>query len=127
MPEVLAFATDDASCQFHRTTITRREPGPTEVFFEVAYAGICHSDIHTAKGEWGPTTYPLVPGHELAGIVTEVGSAVNKVQIGDRVGVGCFVDSCRACENCRAGQEQFCTGPGRTIWTYGARGRDGLP
>lgn len=127
MPEVLAYATDDHNTQFHRTTITRREPGPTEVYFEIKYAGICHSDIHTARAEWGPALYPLVPGHELAGIVTKVGDQVTKFTVGDKVGVGCFVDSCGNCEQCRAGFEQFCNGEGGTIWTYNAIGRDGLP
>jgi len=76
MPEILAYAIDSPTGRFAKTTITRREPGPTEVFFDVLYAGICHSDIHTARGEWGPARYPLVPGHELAGIVRQVGSAV---------------------------------------------------
>lgn len=127
MPEAVAYAIDGPTGRFSRTTITRREPGPTEVLFDVAYAGICHSDIHTARGEWGPATYPLVPGHELAGVVREVGADVTKFSVGDRVGVGCFVDSCGECEQCRAGDEQFCDGPGGTIWTYNATGRDGLP
>ena len=127
MPEVLAYATDSADAVFHRTIITRREVGPTEVFFEVKFAGICHSDIHTARGEWGPVTYPLVPGHELAGIVTEVGSEVTKFAVGDRVGVGCFVDSCGECPQCLAGTEQFCSGRPGTVWTYNSVGRDGLP
>lgn len=127
MPEVLAYATASETGPFERVTITRREPGPHEVFFDIPYAGICHSDIHTARGEWGPTTYPLVPGHELAGIVREVGSEVTKWQVGDHVGVGCFVDSCRECEYCLAGVEQFCTGEIGTVWTYAATGRDGLP
>ncbi|ROR54936.1 putative zinc-type alcohol dehydrogenase-like protein [Luteococcus japonicus] len=128
MPEVLAYATDDKSCQFHKTTITRREPGATEVFFEVKYAGICHSDIHTAREEWGPVTFPLVPGHELAGIVTQVGSEVTKFAVGDKVGVGCFVDSCGECEFCQQGQEQFCTSTEKpVVMTYASTGRDGLP
>ncbi|MGO4957650.1 NAD(P)-dependent alcohol dehydrogenase [Luteococcus sp. Sow4_B9] len=128
MPEVLAYATDDKSCQFHKTTITRREPGPTEVFFEVKYAGICHSDIHTAREEWGPINYPLVPGHELTGIITQVGSEVTKYKVGDKVGVGCFVDSCGECELCLAGRENFCTSTEKpTVWTYNSIGRDGLP
>ena len=128
MPEVLAYATDDKNCQFHKTTITRREPGPTEVFFEVKYAGICHSDIHTAREEWGPVTFPLVPGHELAGIVTQVGADVTKFAVGDKVGVGCFVDSCGECELCQAGRENFCTSTEKpTVWTYNSIGRDGLP
>ncbi len=125
MPEVLAYATDDKNCQFHKTTITRREPGPTEVFFEVKYAGICHSDIHTAREEWGPCLYPLVPGHELAGIVTQVGSEVTKFAIGDKVGVGCMVDSCKNCEYCDQGLEQFCVNG--NVGTYNSIGVDGLP
>ncbi len=124
MPEVAAYAIDSATGSFSPTTITRREPGPTELYFEIKFAGICHSDIHTARGEWGPATYPLVPGHELAGVVTQIGGEVTKFSVGDRVGVGCFVDSCRECEYCLAGQEQFCR---KTIWTYNSVGRDGLP
>ncbi len=127
MPHATAYAIDGPTGRFTRTSIERREPGPSEVLFDVAYAGICHSDIHTARGEWGPVTYPLVPGHEIAGIVREVGAEVTRFAVGDRVGVGCFVDSCGRCEQCLAGDEQFCDGPGGTIWTYNAVGRDGLP
>jgi uncharacterized zinc-type alcohol dehydrogenase-like protein len=127
MPTATAYAIDGPTGSFARTTIARRDPGPSEVLFDIAYAGICHSDIHTARGEWGPARYPLVPGHEIAGIVREVGSEVTKFAVGDRVGVGCFVDSCGECEQCRAGHEQFCDGPGGTIWTYNAVGRDGVP
>ncbi|MDO4784922.1 MAG: NAD(P)-dependent alcohol dehydrogenase [Propionibacteriaceae bacterium] len=127
MRDVTAYAVDSPTGTFYKTTIARREPGPTEVYFEVKYAGICHSDIHTARGEWGAVTYPLVPGHEIAGIVTEVGKDVTKFKAGDRIGVGCFVDSCRECEHCRAGDEQFCRGETGTIWTYAGTGRDGLP
>ncbi len=127
MPDVLAYAIDSPTGSFTKTTITRREPGPTEVYFDIAYAGVCHSDIHTARGEWGPATYPLVPGHELAGIVRQVGSDVTKWKVGDHVGVGCFVDSCRHCEHCEGDQEQFCSGEGGTVWTYNATGHDGLP
>lgn len=125
MPDVFAYATQDKACRFERTTITRREPGPTEVYIEIAYAGICHSDIHTAREEWGPAHFPLVPGHEIAGVVAQVGSDVTKFAVGDRVGVGVFVDSCGECELCRDGKEQFCTGDPGTIWTYGTVGRDG--
>ena len=127
MPDVAAYAIDSATGSFSPTTITRREPGPTEVYFEIKFAGICHSDIHTARGEWGPAIYPLVPGHELAGVITQVGSAVTRFAVGDRVGVGCFVDSCGECEYCRAGDEQFCTGGAGTVWTYNSIGRDGVP
>ncbi|PTM57792.1 NAD(P)-dependent alcohol dehydrogenase [Desmospora activa] len=93
---------------FKATTIDRRDLDPHDVLIEIKYAGICHSDIHTARSEWGPVNYPLVPGHEIAGIVTAVGSKVTKFAIGDRVGVGCMVDSCRECENCQKGEEQYC-------------------
>ncbi|WP_298802679.1 NAD(P)-dependent alcohol dehydrogenase [uncultured Pseudokineococcus sp.] len=110
---------------FQATTIERRDVGPAEVLIDVKYAGICHSDIHTARGEWGETLFPLVPGHEIAGVVSEVGADVTKYSVGDRVGVGCFVDSCRECENCRAGEEQYCL-KGET-GTYNAIGKDGRP
>ncbi|WP_411348354.1 NAD(P)-dependent alcohol dehydrogenase [Paenibacillus sp. WLX2291] len=93
---------------FHATEITRRELDVHDVLIEIKYAGICHSDIHTAHGEWGPVHYPLVPGHEIAGIVTDIGSEVSKYQVGDRVGVGCMVDSCGTCANCQKGEEQYC-------------------
>ncbi|MCE1175383.1 MAG: NAD(P)-dependent alcohol dehydrogenase [Propionibacteriales bacterium] len=127
MPQAVAYAIDSPTGRFARTTITRREPGPTEVVLDIAYAGICHSDIHTARGEWGSgVRYPLVPGHEIAGVVREVGSAVTKFAVGDRAGVGCFVDSCGECASCRGGEEQFCQGPGGTVMTYNSTGRDGL-
>ncbi|PYI50862.1 NAD(P)-dependent alcohol dehydrogenase [Paenibacillus flagellatus] len=108
---------------FKLTTIERRELKPQDVLIEIKYAGICHSDIHTARGDWGPVNYPLVPGHEIAGIVTQVGSEVTKYAVGDRVGVGCMVDSCRECVNCQRGEEQYClsgnTGTYAAIDRYG--------
>jgi len=127
MPQARAYAIDSPTGRFAATTIERREPGPTEVLFDIAFAGICHSDIHTARSEWGPARYPLVPGHEIAGIVGKVGSAVTDFAVGDRVGVGCFVDSCGACAPCLQGEEQFCEGPGGPVMTYNSIGRDGLP
>lgn len=126
MPEITAYAIDSPNGGFHRTTVKRRDPGPTEVAFDIAYAGICHSDIHTAREEWGKVQFPLVPGHEIAGIVTSIGSDVTEFAVGDRIGVGCFVDSCRECEECKDGNQQFCTGGGM-IGTYNAIGRDGEP
>jgi uncharacterized zinc-type alcohol dehydrogenase-like protein len=96
------------------------------VALDIHYAGICHTDIHIARSEWGPTSYPVVPGHEITGIVTETGSEVTRYQIGDRVGIGCFVDSCRDCDNCRGGMEQHCTGTGMVL-TYGGVDRNGEP
>jgi len=126
MSTVSAYAATSATDPLSRTTITRRDPGPHDVAFDIHFAGICHSDIHTVKAEWGAPQYPLVPGHEIAGVVTAVGSAVTKFKVGDRVGVGCFVDSCRECPNCQAGLEQYCTGGGM-IGTYAGVGRDGQP
>lgn len=93
---------------FKATTIDRRDVGPKDVLIEIKYAGICHSDIHHARGEWQDETFPLVPGHEIAGIVTEVGTGVSKYKLDDRVGVGCMVNSCGVCENCLKGEEQYC-------------------
>ena len=126
MTTVSAYAAPSATAPLTETTITRREVGPHDVAFDIHFAGICHSDLHTVKGEWGAVEYPMVPGHEIAGIVTAVGSEVTKYQVGDRVGVGCFVDSCRECAQCRAGEEQYCTNPGM-VGTYNGVGRDGRP
>ncbi len=119
-----AYAATSASEPLTRTTIARRDVGPHDVAFDIEFAGICHSDIHTVRNEWGRAKFPIVPGHEIAGIVTEIGSEVTKYKVGDRVGVGCFVDSCRECDNCRAGEQQYCTGGGM-VGTYNAVGRDG--
>ena len=126
MSTVTAYAAPSATEPLVKTTITRRAVGPHDVAFDIHFAGICHSDIHTVRDEWGKANYPVVPGHEIAGVVTEVGSEVTKFKVGDRVGVGCFVDSCRECPQCRAGEEQYCTNPGM-VGTYNAIGRDGEP
>lgn len=123
MITVNARATFSPEGPFKLTTIERRDLEPHDVLIEIHYAGICHSDIHTARGEWGPVNYPLVPGHEIAGIVAQVGSKVTKYAVGDRVGVGCMVDSCRTCDNCRHGEEQYCLN-GKTD-TYAAVDRYG--
>jgi len=123
---VSAYAATSATDPLTRTTITRRDVGSHDVAFDIHFAGICHSDIHTVRGEWGDVAYPLVPGHEIAGIVTEIGPGVTKFKVGDRVGVGCFVDSCRECAQCRAGEEQYCDNPGM-VGTYNGVGRDGQP
>ncbi|MCD2192734.1 NAD(P)-dependent alcohol dehydrogenase [Actinomycetospora endophytica] len=106
---VSALVTEGAEKPLERSTIERRDPKPHDVVIDIAYAGICHSDIHQARDEWGGSEFPMVPGHEIAGTVSAVGPDVSRYSVGDRVGVGCFVDSCRECENCRAGEEQFCT------------------
>ena len=102
--------------------IERREPGPHDVRFDIAYCGICHSDIHTARSEWAPVRYPLVVGHEITGTVTEVGAAVTGFKPGDRVGVGCMVDACGECEYCQQGMEQFCD---KGLWTYNGLDAEG--
>jgi uncharacterized zinc-type alcohol dehydrogenase-like protein len=105
---VNAYAAPSATEPLVPTTIKRRDVGPKDVLIEIKYAGVCHSDIHTIRGDWGAITYPQVVGHEIVGVVAEVGSEVTLHQIGDRVGVGCMVNSCRQCENCLAGMEQYC-------------------
>jgi uncharacterized zinc-type alcohol dehydrogenase-like protein len=122
---VSARSTASAGAPFTATTIERRDLGPHDVLIDVAYAGICHSDIHTARGEWGETIFPLVPGHEIAGTVSAVGSDVTRFAVGDRAGVGCMVDSCRECEHCLAGEEQYCLKG--NVGTYNAIGKDGRP
>jgi uncharacterized zinc-type alcohol dehydrogenase-like protein len=114
---VKAFSTASATSPLGPTTIDRREPTPTDVRIQILYCGVCHSDLHFARNEWGFTQYPAVPGHEIVGRVTAVGPAVSKFKVGDTVGVGCLVDSCRTCPDCRAGLEQFCTG---MVMTYGS-------
>lgn len=103
-------------------TFERREPGPHDVLIEILYCGICHSDIHQARDEWGGAMFPMVPGHEIVGRVTRVGSAVKRFAVGDLAGVGCFVDSCRVCASCKAGLEQYCEG--HVAWTYNGTEQD---
>jgi alcohol dehydrogenase (NADP+) len=120
---VNAYAAPSATEPLVPVTIQRRDVGPKDVLIEIKYAGICHSDIHTVRGEWGEITYPQVVGHEIVGIVAEVGSEVAKYTAGDRVGVGCMVNSCRKCDNCLAGMEQYCL-EGNT-GTYASADLDG--
>ena len=102
--------------------IHRRKPGPDEILIEILYSGICHSDIHTARSEWGPTQYPCVPGHEIVGKVVEVGKRVKRFKVGDHAGVGCFVDSCGKCKECKSDEEQYCTV--HAAFTYNSLERD---
>ncbi|MEU0673145.1 NAD(P)-dependent alcohol dehydrogenase [Streptomyces sp. NPDC006172] len=126
MTTVAAYAAPSAKAPLERTTIERREVGEFDVLIDIKFAGICHSDIHQAREGWGEAVFPMVPGHEIAGLVSEVGPGVTKFAVGDRVGVGCMVDSCRECENCKAGLEQYCTGGGM-VGTYNSVGKDGEP
>ena len=118
-----AYAAESATGPLVPITIERRDVGAHDVLIDIKYSGICHSDIHTVREEWGPITFPQVVGHEIVGIVSEVGSDVSKHKVGDRVGVGCMVNSCRECENCLAGDEQYCLKG--NIGTYTAVDRDG--
>ena len=104
------------------TQIERRRVGPNDVRIEIRFAGICHSDIHTVRGDWGPQRYPLAPGHEIVGVVAEVGSSVDRHRVGDHVGVGCMVNSCSRCANCLSGEEQYCLEG--MVPTYGGVDRD---
>jgi alcohol dehydrogenase (NADP+) len=123
MSTVTAYAATSATEPLTKTTITRREPGPHDVAIDIKFAGICHSDIHTARGEWGKPTYPLVVGHEIAGVVAAVGPEVTKHKVGDHVGVGCMVNSCGQCSSCKAGFEQYCKKG--TTFTYNSIDKDG--
>ena len=108
MSKVQAWGVAAAGKPLGAMTIDRRDPGPHDVVIDIQYCGICHSDIHQARDEWGGAIFPMVPGHEIVGRVTHVGAQVTKVKVGDLAGVGCLVDSCRTCGPCKSGLEQFC-------------------
>jgi len=121
--ETRGYAVLEANAPLQPFTFDRRDLRDGDIAFDITYAGICHSDIHQAREEWGAAIFPMVPGHEIVGIVTAVGPGVTKFAVGDRVGVGVFIDSCRTCENCLAGQQQYCL-KGMT-GTYNEYERDG--
>jgi len=108
MPTVRAYAAADPKASLQPTTIDRREPGPRDVVIDVLFCGVCHSDIHQVRDEWGGSIYPMVPGHEIVGRVTAVGADVKSIAVGEMAGVGCLVDSCGACDPCRRELQQFC-------------------
>jgi uncharacterized zinc-type alcohol dehydrogenase-like protein len=120
--DVAAYAVPTAKAPLEPFTVSRRDVGPHDVRIDIAYAGICHSDIHQGREEWGGAIFPMVPGHEIAGVVAEVGADVTRYAIGDHVGVGCYVDSCRECDNCKAGQQSYCLG--HAAYTYNSREMD---
>jgi len=111
-------AARDVSGHMIRHQIQRRAVGSKDIHIKIAYSGICHSDIHTVRGEWGPQQYPLCVGHEIIGKIVAIGSDVDDWKVGDNAGVGCFTDSCRNCQECKDGDENYCTGSG-TVFTYG--------
>jgi uncharacterized zinc-type alcohol dehydrogenase-like protein len=105
--------------------IQRRNPQIHDVVIDIHYCGVCHSDVHQARDEWGGAIFPMVPGHEISGVVNKVGSAVKRFKVGDKVGVGCFIDSCRTCSACKLGTEQYCENA--MTLTYNGREKDGTP
>lgn len=123
MSRTKAYAAYDAATPLRDYDLERREPGPKDVQIEILYCGVCHSDLHQVRNEWGNSIYPMVPGHEIVGRVTAVGSDVTKFKEGDLAGVGCLVDSCRECSSCKKGLEQYC----ENGWTgtYNGYERDG--
>lgn len=124
MTLIKGYAVHDAQSDLVPFSFERRNVGPDDVKFEIHYCGVCHSDLHQIKDEWGGSIYPMVPGHEIVGKVVEVGSNVSKFQVGDLAGVGCLVDSCRTCANCQGGLEQYCTNG--SVGTYNSYEKDGV-
>jgi alcohol dehydrogenase (NADP+) len=123
MPVTKAYAAKSATTPVVPFSIERRDPKPHDVQIEILYCGVCHSDLHFARNEWGNTVFPVVPGHEIVGRVTAVGSHVKKFKAGDIAGIGCLVDSCRECDNCKEGLEQYCTVS--PVFSYNGNERDG--
>jgi len=122
---VLAVGSTDVIGELKLMTISRRAVGPNDVHIQVKYCGMCHSDLHTVRQEWGPTAFPCVVGHEIAGVVDSVGSSVTKFKVGQTVGVGCFVDSCRECHECKEMKEEQYCGTGGCVYTYNNKLPDG--
>ncbi len=120
-----AYAVQDAKSQLGPWNFERRDVKPNDVQIEILYCGVCHSDIHQARSEWGPAIYPMVPGHEIVGRIIAVGNDVKNFKVGDLAGVGCFVDSCRECHNCKEGIEQYCENGMNS--TYNGLEKDGSP
>ena len=116
------YAAHSATTPLKHLTFDRREPGPKDVQIDILYCGVCHSDLHTARNEWTNTTYPVVPGHEIVGRVAKVGKNVRKFKVGDQVGVGCMVDSCRVCESCKAVLENYCENG--AVFTYNSEDKN---
>ena len=108
MIKAKGIATESPQAKLTPFSFERRNPKEHDVVIDIKYCGICHSDIHQARNEWGHSTYPMVPGHEIAGVVRQVGTKVTKYKIGDHVGVGCFVDSCRTCSSCKQDLDNYC-------------------
>ncbi len=123
MPNTKSYAAHSAGAPLAPFSFDRRQPGDFDVAIDIKFCGICHTDVHQTRDEWGGGVYPMVPGHEITGIVTAVGSKVTKFKVGEHAGVGCIVDSCRSCPQCKKGQEQYCVSP---VFTYNSRERGGV-
>lgn len=123
MSTTKAYAAQSALAPLEPWSIERRSPKPHDVQIEILFCGVCHSDLHTVRNEWGGTMYPVVPGHEIVGRVSAVGNHVTKFKVGDLAGIGCMVDSCRECDNCKEGLEQYCSKG--SVMTYNGKERDG--
>ena len=124
MMDVKGYAARTAQSRLAPFTFSRRDVGRQDVLISIRYCGICHSDVHQARDEWGGSLFPMVPGHEIVGVVERVGASVKQFKVGQMVGVGCFVDSCRTCPQCKKGQEQYCEG--HLSFTYNGKERDGV-
>lgn len=122
MTATKAYAAQDATSELAPWTFDRRDVGPHDVQIDILYCGVCHSDLHQIRDEWGGSIFPMVPGHEIVGRVSQVGDHVKKYKTGDLVGVGCLVDSCRSCDNCKEGLEQYCLNGGS--YTYNGYEQD---
>jgi alcohol dehydrogenase (NADP+) len=125
LPTVPVYSAATARATLGPSTVERRDPRPQDVLIDILYCGVCHSDLHQARDEWGGAIFPMVPGHEIVGRVAQVGSAVKNFKVGDPVGVGCFVDSCRECPQCLKGEEQYCDQG--AVNTYNGRDKEGQP
>ena len=109
--EVLGYGTQSKDKKFEPMVFERQDVRKGEVGLKVTHCGVCHSDLHQARNDWENTNYPCIPGHEVVGEVTSVGEGVSKFKVGDKVGIGCMVNSCQQCDPCKKGIEQFCEGP----------------
>lgn len=122
----IGWAVTDAKAKLKAWRFPRREPRPNDVVIQITYSGLCHSDIHQCRNEWGGSMYPMVPGHEIVGVVTETGADVKKFKVGQYAAVGCMVDACLSCTSCKRGDEQYCLGPSGPIMTYNAKDTEGV-
>ncbi len=125
MTQTKGYAAQSSTTDLALWDFERREVGPNDVQINIAYCGVCHSDLHQIKNDWIPGIFPMVPGHEIVGTILKVGADVKKFTEGDLAGVGCMVDSCRTCDNCKEGLEQYCDNG--NVGTYNSKGKDGVP